>query len=74
MRERANRRTTATCRLRFAPTQIAEYRNFGMWQNVVRNAWEARFILLRYMCEEKEEKTCPSWMLAVHGSQKTKEM
>ena len=34
MRERANRRTTATCRLRFAPTQIAEYRNFGMWQNV----------------------------------------
>ena len=36
---------------------------------VVRNAWEARFILVRYMCEEKEEKTCPSWMLAVHGSQ-----
>lgn len=35
MRERANRRTTATCRLRFAPTQIAEYRNFGMWQNVI---------------------------------------
>ena len=34
MRERANRRTTATCRLRFAPAQIAEYRNFGMWQNV----------------------------------------
>jgi phosphoenolpyruvate synthase/pyruvate phosphate dikinase len=24
----------------------------------------------RYMCEEKEEKTCPSWMLAVHGSQR----
>jgi len=23
------------------------------------------------MCEEKE-KTCPSWMLAVHGSQKNK--
>lgn len=41
---------------------------------VVRNAWEARFILVRYMCEEKEEKTCPSWMLAVHGSQKTKEL
>lgn len=39
MRERANRRTTATCRLRFAPTQIAEYRNFGMWQNVVRKSW-----------------------------------
>lgn len=37
MRERANRRTTATCRLRFAPTQIAEYRNFGMWQNVGGN-------------------------------------
>ena len=38
MRERANRRTTATCRLRFAPAQIAEYRNFGMWQNVVRHS------------------------------------
>jgi len=39
---------------------------------VVRNAWGARIILLRYMCEEKEEKTCPSWMLALHGSQKNK--
>jgi hypothetical protein len=37
---------------------------------VVRNAWEARIILLRYMCEEKKKKTCPSWMLAVHGSQR----
>jgi len=37
-------------------------------RDVVRNAWEAIFILLRYMCQEKEEKTCPSWMLAVHGS------
>lgn len=35
MRERANRRTTATCRLRFAPTQIAEYRNFAKLQNVI---------------------------------------
>ncbi len=38
--------------------------------NVVRNAWKTRIILLRYMCEEKEEKTCPSWLLAVHSSQK----
>lgn len=27
--------------------------------DVVRNACEARFILLRYMCEEKEEKNLP---------------
>ena len=40
-------------------------------EEVVRNAWEARFILVIYMCEETEEKTCPSWMLAVHGSQNT---
>ncbi len=42
-----------------------------LWNNtVMRNAWEAKFILVRYMCEEKEEKTCPSWMLAVLSSQK----
>ena len=38
MRERANRRTTATCRLRFALAQIAEYRNVTYTRNVMRKA------------------------------------
>lgn len=37
--------------------------------NVKRNAWDAIFVLLKYMFEEKKEKTCPSWMLTIHGSQ-----